>query len=65
MWTSMARSRQQTFAKMTRERLVRERRERKQEKRHAAAAERKTQASGEVSVPIDGVSTDASAIERA
>jgi hypothetical protein len=39
----MARSRQQTFAKMTRERLVRERRERKQEKKHAAAAEREAQ----------------------
>jgi hypothetical protein len=49
----MARSRQQTFAKMTRERLVRERRERKLEKRHAAAAERKAQASGEGGVPSD------------
>ena len=61
----MARSRQQTFAKMTRERLVRERRERKQEKRRAAAAERKAQASGEVDMPIDGTSTDASALESA
>ena len=40
----MARSKQQTFAKMTRERLVRERRERKQEKKRAAAAEKKAQA---------------------
>jgi hypothetical protein len=59
----MARSRQQTFAKMTRERLVRERRERKQEKRHAAAAERKAQASGEVEVPIAGASIDAPELE--
>jgi hypothetical protein len=39
----MARKKQQTFAKMKREALVRERRERKQEKKHAAAAERKAQ----------------------
>jgi hypothetical protein len=43
----MATRRQQTFAKMTRERLVRERRELKQEKKRAAAAERKAQARGE------------------
>jgi hypothetical protein len=61
----MARSRQQTFAKMTRERLVRERRERKQEKKRAAAAERKAQASGDADVPIDGASTEASALESA
>lgn len=61
----MARSRQQTFAKMARERLVRERRERKQEKRRAAAAERKAQASGAVDVPIDETSIDAPAAERA
>ena len=61
----MARSRQQTFAKMTRERLVRERRERKQEKRRAAAAERNAQASGEVDVPIDGASSGASALDSA
>jgi hypothetical protein len=57
----MARSRQQTFAKMTRERLVKERRERKQEKRHAAAAARK--ASGEVAAPSDGPSIDAPGLE--
>jgi hypothetical protein len=61
----MARSRQQTFAKMTRERLVRERRERKQEKKRAAAAERKAQASGEVDVPIDGTPIDPPALEGA
>lgn len=60
----MARSRQQTFAKMTRERLVRERRERKQEKRRAAAAERRAQPSGEVDVPIKGASIDAPALEN-
>ena len=63
MWASMARSRQQTFAKMTRARLVRERRERKLQKRHAAAAERKAQASGEVDGSIDGPSTYGSALE--
>jgi hypothetical protein len=40
----LAAKKQQTFAKMTRERLVRERRERKLEKKHAAAAERKARA---------------------
>jgi hypothetical protein len=43
----MARSKQQTFAKMTRERLVRERREAKQEKKRAAAAEKRAQAAGD------------------
>jgi hypothetical protein len=38
--------RQVTFSKMTREREVRERRARKLEKKHAAAAERKAQAEG-------------------
>jgi hypothetical protein len=46
----MSGKKQQTFAKMTRERTVRERRERKLEKKRAAAAERKAQAAGE---PID------------
>lgn len=59
----MARSRQQTYAKMTRERLVRERRERKQEKKHAAAAERKARAEGEADMPVDRTSSDASALE--
>jgi hypothetical protein len=49
----MAGKRQQTFAKMTRERLVRERRERKLEKKHAAAAERKAQAEGSTPVAIE------------
>jgi hypothetical protein len=40
----MAQKRQQTFAKMARERLVQERRERKQEKKRAAAAARKARA---------------------
>jgi hypothetical protein len=38
--------RQVTFSKMARERDVRERRARKLEKKHAAAAERKAQAEG-------------------
>jgi hypothetical protein len=48
----MSGKKQQTFAKMTRERLVRERREKKLEKKHAAAAERKAQAEG-LPTPID------------
>lgn len=39
--------RQQTMAKMARERTVKERRERKLEKKQAAAAERKAKAAGE------------------
>jgi hypothetical protein len=40
----MTSKRQQTMSKIARERLVRERRERKLEKKHAAAAERKARA---------------------
>lgn len=47
----MSTKRQQTMAKMTRERTVRERRARKLEKKQAAAAERKAAASG---IPIEG-----------
>jgi len=42
----MATKRQQTMAKITRERAVREKRERKLEKKRAAKAERKAQAEG-------------------
>lgn len=42
----MSSKRQQTMAKMARERTVRERRERKLEKKQAAAAERKLRAAG-------------------
>jgi hypothetical protein len=42
----MASHRQTTMAKIARERAVRERRERKLEKKHAAAAERKAKAAG-------------------
>ena len=42
----MTSKRQQTMAKMTRERAVREKREKKQEKKRAAAAERKALAAG-------------------
>lgn len=45
----MTSKRQQTMSKMTREREVRERRARKLEKKHAAAAERKAKA-------VDGTS---------
>jgi len=47
----MTSKRQQTMAKMTRERTVRERRARKLEKKHAAAAERKAAADG---TPTEG-----------
>jgi ribosomal protein L9 len=42
----MTSKRQQTMAKMTRERAVREKRARKLEKKHAAALERKAKADG-------------------
>jgi hypothetical protein len=42
----MTSKRQQTMAKMTREREVKERRARRLEKKHAAAAERKAKAAG-------------------
>jgi hypothetical protein len=42
----MGSHRQQTMAKIARERAVKERRERKLEKKHAAAAERKAKAAG-------------------
>ena len=42
----MTSKRQQTMSKMAREREVRERRARKLEKKHAAAAERKAKAEG-------------------
>ena len=44
----MATKRQQTQAKMAREREVKERRARKLEKKHAAAAERKARAEGTI-----------------
>ncbi len=52
----MASKRQQTMSKMTREREVRERRARKLEKKHAAAAERKAKATG-VALPLTGEET--------
>jgi cell division protein FtsB len=42
----MSNKRQQTMAKLTRERAVKERRERKLEKKRAAAAERRARADG-------------------
>ena len=44
----MATRRQQTMAKLTRERTVRERRERKQEKKRLAAEEKKARLAGEI-----------------
>jgi hypothetical protein len=46
----MATKRQQTMAKITRERAVREKRERKLEKKRAAAAAKKERAGGEAPV---------------
>jgi hypothetical protein len=48
----MATKRQQTMAKLTRERAVREKRERKAEKKRAAAAARKAGLDG---LPVDGL----------
>ena len=49
----MTSKRQQTMSKIARERLVRERRERKQEKKHAAAAERKARADESASEALE------------
>ena len=49
----MSSKRQQTMAKMTRERAVREKRARKLEKKHAAALERKEKAGGVLPVGSD------------
>jgi hypothetical protein len=49
----VSKKRQQTMAKMTRERTVKERRARKLEKKQAAAAERKAKADG-TTVPDAG-----------
>lgn len=52
----MSSKRQQTMAKMTRERTVRERRAKKLEKKQAARAEKRARAAGEwpVQEPMDG-----------
>jgi hypothetical protein len=59
----MSGRKQQTFAKMTRERVVRERRERKLEKKRAAAAARKARASEGEGHPTDEASIDAPPLE--
>jgi hypothetical protein len=53
----MSTKRQQTMAKITRERAVREKRERKLEKKRAAAAERRAKADG-TWVPPDDPAVD-------
>ena len=53
----MATKKQQTFAKMNRERAVRERRARKLEKKEAAAAARKAEAEG-TTPPADAEDTN-------
>lgn len=49
----MTTKRQQTMAKITRERNVREKREKKLEKKRAAAAERKAKANGTWVPPVE------------
>jgi hypothetical protein len=49
----VTKKRRQTFSKMTREREVRERRERKLEKKYAAAVERKAQADATSPVTLE------------
>lgn len=49
----MATKRQQTMAKLTRERAVKEKRERKAEKKRAAAAARKAGIDPDVTVGVD------------
>jgi hypothetical protein len=49
----MTTKRQQTMAKITRERNVREKREKKLEKKRAAAAERKAKANGTWVAPVE------------
>lgn len=51
----MSSKRQQTFAKMERERRVKERRQLKREKKQEAAAERNAQAAGDNSLPSDPI----------
>ena len=50
----MTSKRQTTFAKLDRERAVREKRARKQEKRDNAVAERKAAKAAEGTQPVDG-----------
>ncbi len=60
----MGSKRQQTFAKMERERKVKERRALKQEKKQAAAAERSAQAADStLSVEIADQNEDADALQ--
>ena len=62
----MSSKRQQTMAKMTRERTVRERRAKKLEKKQAAKAEKKARAAGEWPVEepeMDAADAEASATE--
>jgi cell division protein FtsB len=56
----MATKRQQTMAKITRERAVKEKRERKLEKKRAAAAERRAKADGTWVPPDETPAVDAS-----
>ena len=54
----MTSKRQQTFAKMTRERKVKEKRERKAEKKATAVAERARLAEEGLEAPIDGAAEE-------
>lgn len=54
----MSNKRQQTMAKMTRERTVREKRAKKLEKKQAARAEKKARAAGEWPIEETGLDTE-------
>jgi hypothetical protein len=57
----MGAKKQQTFAKLQRERRVKERRQMKLEKKQAAAARKLAAANGELPSPEDGDSPDSEA----
>jgi hypothetical protein len=58
----MATKRQQTMAKITRERAVKEKRERKLEKKRAASAEKKARAAGTWVEDVEGDGDDSAAL---
>jgi hypothetical protein len=57
----MSSKRQQTFAKMERERRVKDKRAQKQEKKQAAAAARLAEANG--TLPVDAVDEDGAPVD--
>jgi hypothetical protein len=59
----MATKRQQTMAKLTRERAVREKRERKAEKKRAAAEARRARADGTLAADVDSDESSGSLLD--